>query len=108
MYMGTPPRTPPRVPCVLGSGYTHLKCLLLEKVALSFFFHGKCTGGTCRMPEQISMMLHKNTITEVQPNTPGFYSNIFLVRKASGGWRPVIALKQLTLTSAHLTFICSL
>ena len=25
----------------------------------------------------------------------GFYSNVFLVRKASGGWRPVIDLKQL-------------
>ena len=29
------------------------------------------------------------------PNSPGFYSNIFLVRKASGGWRPVIDLKNL-------------
>ena len=38
------------------------------------------------MREQISLML---------PDTPGFYSNVFLVRKASGGWRPVIDLKQL-------------
>ena len=28
-------------------------------------------------------------------DSPGFYSNVFLVRKASGGWRPVIDLKNL-------------
>ena len=55
------------------------------------------------MWEQISLMLQKNTITEVPPNSPGFYSNVFLVRKASGGWRPVIDLK-----SMHLVFVCSL
>ena len=32
---------------------------------------------------------------EVPPNSPGFYSNVYLVRKASGGWRPVIDLKNL-------------
>ena len=47
------------------------------------------------MREQITLMLQKNAITEVPPNSPGFYSNIFLVRKASGGWRPVIDLKNL-------------
>ena len=46
------------------------------------------------MWEQISL-IQKNTITEVPPNSPGFYSNVFLVRKASGGWRPVIDLKSL-------------
>ena len=33
------------------------------------------------------------------PDSPGFYSNVFLVRKASGGWRPVIDLKNL---NAHI------
>ena len=51
------------------------------------------------MQEQISPMLQKNTITEVSPNSLGIYSNIFLVRKASGGWRPVIELKQM---NAHI------
>ena len=45
--------------------------------------------------EQISLMLQKNAISEISPDTPGFHSNVFLVRKASGGWRPVIDLKQL-------------
>ena len=47
------------------------------------------------MPEQITLMLQTNAITEVPPNSPGLYSNVFLVRKASGGWRPVIDLKNL-------------
>ena len=37
------------------------------------------------MREQISLMLQKNAITEVASDSPGFCSNVFLVRKASGG-----------------------
>ena len=48
-----------------------------------------------RMQEQIFLMLQKNAISEISPDTPGFYSNIFLVPKASGGLCPVINLKQL-------------
>ena len=44
-------------------------------------------------------MLQKNVITEVPPNSPGFHSNVFLVRKASGGWRLVTDLKSL---NAHI------
>ena len=52
------------------------------------------------MREQITLMLQqKNAITEVPPNSPGFYSSVFLVRKASGGWRPVKDLKNL---NAHI------
>ena len=40
-------------------------------------------------------MLQRNAISEISPDTPGFYSNTFMVRKASGGWRPVIDSKQL-------------
>ena len=51
------------------------------------------------MREQITLMLQKNAITEVPLDSPRFYSNIFLVRKASGGWCPVIDLKNL---NAHI------
>ena len=44
------------------------------------------------MREQISLCFRR---TEVPPNSLGFYSNVFLVRKASGGWCPVIDLKSL-------------
>ena len=40
-------------------------------------------------------MLQRNEISEISPDTPGFYSNAFMVRKAAGGWRPVRNLKQL-------------
>ena len=40
-------------------------------------------------------MLQKNAISEISPDIPGFYSNIFMVRRSSGGWCPVIDLKQL-------------
>ena len=51
------------------------------------------------MREQISLMLQKNAIMEVPPDSPGLYSNVFLVCKSSGGWCPVIDLKQL---NAHI------
>ena len=54
---------------------------------------------TLGMREQITLMLQKNAITEVPPDSPGFYSNVFLVRKASGGWGPFIDLKNL---NAHI------
>ena len=34
----------------------------------------------------------ENAVSEI---SPGFYSNIFLVRKASGEWHPIIDLKQM-------------
>ena len=40
-------------------------------------------------------MFQKNAIMEVPLNSPGFYPNVFVVHKASGGWRPVIDLKSL-------------
>ena len=44
-------------------------------------------------------MLQKNAITEVPPDSPGVYSNIFLVCKASEGWHPVTDLRRL---NAHI------
>ena len=42
------------------------------------------------MQEQTNLLLRKKVITEVLPETQWFYSNVFLVSKASGGWRPII------------------
>ena len=43
----------------------------------------------------LQYMLDKQAIREipVSPETPGFYSSIFLVAKESGGWRPILNLK---------------
>ena len=44
---------------------------------------------------EVQQMLSKNAIELAPPNTPGFYSRLFLVPKNSGGWRPVIDLSAL-------------
>ena len=46
-------------------------------------------------------VLQKNTISEIPPDTPGFYSNVLLVHEASGGWRPVIDLKTTECPHRH-------
>ena len=46
-------------------------------------------------------LLHKRAI-EQAPQTPGFYSRLFVVQKDSGSWRPIIDLSTLN------TFIVSL
>ena len=45
--------------------------------------------------EEISEMLAKKAIHQVDPRTPGFYSTFFLVPKKDGGQRPVLNLKGL-------------
>lgn len=47
--------------------------------------------------EEVSSLLQKRAIEEVQNHHPvrGFFSHIFLVKKRTGGWRPVIDLSRL-------------
>ena len=47
------------------------------------------------LAQLVKDMLQKQAIEEAPTNTPGFYSRIFVVEKASGGWRPVIDLSTL-------------
>ncbi|MES9880852.1 MAG: reverse transcriptase domain-containing protein [Sedimenticola sp.] len=49
------------------------------------------------LAEEVSAMLAKNAIEPVTPrhSTRGFFSRLFLVRKKTGGWRPVIDLSRL-------------
>ena len=42
---------------------------------------------------ELSEMLKKRAIEEVDRNSPGFYSTFFLVPKKDGGWRPVLNLR---------------
>ena len=46
------------------------------------------------LEQEVQTMLSKGAI-EVAPSDPGFYSRLFVVAKASGGWRPVIDLSPL-------------
>ena len=54
------------------------------------------------MDSEIGILLAKNAIEHVSPSQireRGFYSNMFLVQKSSGAWRPIINLKAL---NAHI------
>ena len=45
--------------------------------------------------QEVEVMLAKGAIEIARDPGPGFYSRLFLVEKASGGWRPVIDLSHL-------------
>ena len=47
------------------------------------------------MLQEIDSLKQKGAVYQVEPSSPGFYSHVFVVPKASGGWRPVIDLKAL-------------
>ena len=55
------------------------------------------------MREQISLMLQRNAISEISPDTPGFYSKAFMVRKhLEGGWRVASSYRLKTTEPPHL------
>lgn len=45
--------------------------------------------------DEVKEMLKKGAIEVVTGQSPSFYSRIFLVEKASGGWRPIVDLSPL-------------
>ena len=54
------------------------------------------------LTQELQHLLQKGAI-EPAPQSPGFYSHLFLVQKASGSWRPIIDLSTLNgyVTSSH-------
>ena len=54
------------------------------------------------LTQELQNLLRKGAV-EPAPQSPGFYSRLFLVQKASGSWRPIIGLSTLNdyITSAH-------
>ena len=61
--------------------------------------------------QEIEVMLAKGALEIARDPGPGFYSRLFLVEKASGGWRPVIDLSRLNdfvqLTSFKMATVAS-
>ena len=47
-----------------------------------------------RLNQELQNLLRKGAV-EPAPQSPGFYSRLFLVQKASGSWRPIIDLSTL-------------
>ena len=45
--------------------------------------------------QEVEAMLAKGALEIARDPGPGFYSRLFLVEKATGGWRPVIDLSHL-------------
>ena len=54
------------------------------------------------LTQELQHLLQKGAV-EPAPQSPGFYSRLFLVQKASGSWRPIIDLSILNsyITSSH-------
>ena len=54
------------------------------------------------LTQELQHLLQKGAV-EPAPQSPGFYSRLFLVQKASGSWRPIIDLPTLNdyVTSSH-------
>ena len=54
------------------------------------------------LTQELQNLLRKGAV-EPAPQSPGFYSRLFLVQKASGSWRPIIDLSTLSdyVTSSH-------
>ena len=73
-----------------------------------------CRSGSPRaqaLRQEFEAMLAKGALEIVRDPGPGFYSRLFLVEKASGGWRPVIELSHLNdfvqLTSFKMETVAS-
>jgi hypothetical protein len=47
------------------------------------------------LDQEVSLLLNKGAIEEIQPITPLFYSSMFVIPKKNGGSRPVFNLKKL-------------
>ncbi|KAG2191222.1 hypothetical protein INT47_012293 [Mucor saturninus] len=47
------------------------------------------------LDQEVSLLLNKGAMEEIQPTTPGFYSSMFVIPKKNGGSRPVFNLKKL-------------
>ena len=57
------------------------------------------------LTQELQTLLRKGAV-EPAPQSPGFYSRLFLVQKASGSWRPIIDLSTLNdyITSSPFTW----
>ena len=67
----------------------------LTPVPLSFRTYNPGSRKSLALCQEVSKMLEKGALEIVADPGFGFYSRLFLVEKATGGWRPVIDLSPL-------------
>ena len=68
---------------------------LLARTPISFLTYRSGSPWSLVLGQVIEMMLAKDAVEIALDPGPGFYSRLFLVVKATGGWRPVIDLSHL-------------
>ena len=67
----------------------------LSRIPVSFPMYRAGSPRAQALRQEIEGMLAKGALEIARDPGPGFYSRLFLVEKASGGWRPVIDLSHL-------------
>ena len=67
----------------------------LSRTLVSFPTYRAGSPGAQALRQEVDGMLAKGALEITRDPGPGFYSRLFLVEKASGGWRPVIDLSHL-------------
>ena len=67
----------------------------LSRTPVSFPMYRAGSLRAQALRQEVEAMLAKGALEIVRDPGPGFYSRLFLVEKASGGWRPVIDLSHL-------------
>ena len=68
---------------------------LLTRTPILFPAYRPGSPQSLALRQEIEKMLAKGALEIVPDPGPGFYSRLFLVEKATGGWRPVIDLSTL-------------
>ena len=74
----------------------------LSRTPVSFLTYRAGSPRAQALRQEVEGMLAKGALEIARDPGPGFYSRLFLVEKASGGWRPVIDLSHLN-EFVHLT-----
>ena len=83
-------RSPGRLPCpVQGLSSS------LARTPVSFPTYRAGSPRAQALRQEVEAMLAKGALEIARDPGPGFYSRLFLVEKATGGWRPVIDLSHL-------------
>ena len=67
----------------------------LSRTSVSFLTYRAGSPRAQALRQEVETMLAKEALEIARDPGPGFYSRLFLVEKASGGWRPVIDLSHL-------------
>ena len=67
----------------------------LSRTPVSFLTYRAGSPRAQALRQEVKVMLAKGALEIARNPGPGFYSHLFLVEKASGGWRPVIDLSHL-------------